>query len=165
MAKTYGWAGKVLWVDLTKGKITTVPLSDFEPVSVPQIDQANEPNNGSPRVHHEFIASLLNGIADGKSLFAQGIARAAERLGPAAVQIYQDLYPAHGYPAHWVTSVGGALHWALDTRDPFDSCHDYLTFGSDKNKADHFGVPGGDIQERGTADFRAKNNLYDESER
>ena len=27
----YGWAGKILWVDLTTKKISTVPTSDFEP--------------------------------------------------------------------------------------------------------------------------------------
>ena len=31
--------------------------------------------------------------------------------------------------------------------------------------ADHFGVPGGDIQKRGTADYQAKSNLYDKVER
>ena len=28
--KRFGWAGKILWVDLTKRKITTYPTSDFE---------------------------------------------------------------------------------------------------------------------------------------
>jgi aldehyde:ferredoxin oxidoreductase len=27
----YGWTGKILWVDLTTKKISTVPTSDFEP--------------------------------------------------------------------------------------------------------------------------------------
>jgi len=31
MTKSYGWAGKILWVDLTSSKITKVPTSDFEP--------------------------------------------------------------------------------------------------------------------------------------
>ena len=31
MAKSYGWTGKILWVDLTDRKITKVPTSDFEP--------------------------------------------------------------------------------------------------------------------------------------
>ncbi len=31
MPKSYGWTGKILWVDLTSGKITIVPTSDFEP--------------------------------------------------------------------------------------------------------------------------------------
>lgn len=30
MTQSYGWAGKVLWVDLTDRKITNVPTSDFE---------------------------------------------------------------------------------------------------------------------------------------
>ena len=29
--KTFGWAGKILWVDLTKRKVTTVSTYDFEP--------------------------------------------------------------------------------------------------------------------------------------
>jgi aldehyde:ferredoxin oxidoreductase len=28
---TYGWTGKILWVDLTKKKITSVPTSNYEP--------------------------------------------------------------------------------------------------------------------------------------
>jgi aldehyde:ferredoxin oxidoreductase len=31
MTQSYGWAGKILWVDLTSGKISKVPTSDFEP--------------------------------------------------------------------------------------------------------------------------------------
>ena len=31
MAKSFGWAGEILWVDLSDRKITRVPTSDFEP--------------------------------------------------------------------------------------------------------------------------------------
>ncbi len=31
MTASYGWAGKVLWADLTDRKVTVVPTSDFEP--------------------------------------------------------------------------------------------------------------------------------------
>ncbi|HUV43949.1 MAG TPA: aldehyde ferredoxin oxidoreductase N-terminal domain-containing protein [Dehalococcoidales bacterium] len=31
MAKSYGWTGSILWVDLTNNRITRVPTSDFEP--------------------------------------------------------------------------------------------------------------------------------------
>ena len=31
MSRSYGWAGRVLQVDLTERKIRTVPTSDFEP--------------------------------------------------------------------------------------------------------------------------------------
>jgi aldehyde:ferredoxin oxidoreductase len=31
MKNIFGWTGKILWIDLTKGKITTVPTTDFEP--------------------------------------------------------------------------------------------------------------------------------------
>jgi aldehyde:ferredoxin oxidoreductase len=74
------------------------------------------------------------------------------------------LYPAYGYTTHWITNVGGALHWATDTRDPFDSCHDYLGFGYGTSIAEHFGVPGGDIENKGISNYRAKMNLYDRTE-
>jgi len=31
MASTFGWTGRILWIDLTEKKISTVPVSDFEP--------------------------------------------------------------------------------------------------------------------------------------
>ena len=31
MEKTYGWAGKVLHVDLTTGKVEKIPTSDYKP--------------------------------------------------------------------------------------------------------------------------------------
>ena len=31
MTKSYGWAGTILWVDLTNRRITRVPTLDFEP--------------------------------------------------------------------------------------------------------------------------------------
>ena len=31
MAELYGWAGKILWVDLTRGKITKKPTTDYQP--------------------------------------------------------------------------------------------------------------------------------------
>ncbi len=31
MAESYGWTGKVLWVDLTDREVSKVPTSDFEP--------------------------------------------------------------------------------------------------------------------------------------
>lgn len=132
--------------------------------SIPQIDHAAEPKHGSPKVHHEFLAALLNGIADGKSPFAQGVARAAEKLGPAAVKVYEGLSPARGYTNHWITNVAGALHWATDSRDPFNSCHDYLTFGSVASIADHFGVPGGDIEHKDGRDYSGQKNIYERVE-
>ncbi len=113
---------------------------------LPNIDHATEPKMGSPKVHHEFLTALLNGIAEGNSPLSQGVARAAEKLGPAAMRIYQDQYPAYGYVSHHLKNVGSALHWATDSRDPFNSCHDYLIFGAARGVADHFNVPGGDMR-------------------
>jgi len=143
-----------------------VSKKDLGLESIPHIDHANEEKYGSPKVHHEFLTSLLNGIAEGKSPLAQGVARAAQKLGPSAVEVYKGLYPAYGYTDHWITSVGSALHWATDTRDPFNSCHDYLQFGLDQNAARHFGVPGGDIKdpEGDTPDYKGTKNVYDRAE-
>jgi aldehyde:ferredoxin oxidoreductase len=139
---------------------------DLGLASIPQIDHVNEPEHGSPKVHHEFLTAFLNGIAEGKSPLAQGAARAARQLGPAAVNVYEGLYPAHGYKDHWITSVAAALHWVTDTRDPFSSCHDYLHFGTSADIAQHFGVPGGDIIDPGgnAPSLRGKRNTYEGAE-
>jgi len=132
---------------------------------IPQIDHANEPKFGSPKVHHDFLIELLNGIAEGKSPLSQGVARAAEKLGPAAVKVYEDLYPAHGYFSHHLKNVSSAIHWATDTRDPFNSCHDYLVLGAVPNIAHHFGVPSGDIRLPGwNSDFTGTKIIYERAE-
>jgi aldehyde:ferredoxin oxidoreductase len=85
--------------------------------------------------------------------------RAAKQLGQKAVDLYEELYPARGYTAHHIECVGSALHWATDTRDPWSSCHDYMSaFGPYANIAKHFGVPGGDWS------ATAKKNVYQDTE-
>jgi aldehyde:ferredoxin oxidoreductase len=132
---------------------------------VPQIDHAAEPKFGGSKVHHEFLIALLNGIAEGRSPLSQGVARAAEKLGPAAVRIYEDQYPANGYWSHHLKNIASALHWATDTRDPFNSCHDYLVLGAVPSIADHFGVPSGDIRLPGkSSDFTGSKVVYERAE-
>ncbi len=112
--------------------------------SIPYLDSNHLPEYGGRDVHHQFLEELLGGIADGTSPFAQGVARAAEQLGQAAVDLYDSDYPAFGYHSHHIEDVQSALHWATDTRDPFNSCHDYTSsFAWNPDVADHFGVPGG----------------------
>jgi aldehyde:ferredoxin oxidoreductase len=136
-----------------------VTRQDLGLASIPQLDNAFDPKYGGQKVHHEFLTALLNGIAEGTSPLAQGIARAAAQFGPAAVKIYEGQYPARGYTNHHIENVGSALHWATDTRDPWSSCHDYLSaFGSNETVARHFGVPGGDITRAG------KKNVYERTE-
>jgi hypothetical protein len=36
---------------------------DLGLASIPQIDHVNEPEHGSPKLHHEFLTAFLNGIA------------------------------------------------------------------------------------------------------
>jgi hypothetical protein len=102
-------------------------------------------------VHHEFLTALLNGIAEGRGPLAQGAARAAEQLGPAAKQIYENQYAAYGYMSHHVRNIAAALHWATDTRDPFNSCHDYLNFGTDAGFAARLSQNGAEVRMTGSA--------------
>jgi aldehyde:ferredoxin oxidoreductase len=112
--------------------------------SVPMLDSRYRPEYGGREVHHEFLLELLGGIADGTSPFAAGVARAAEQLGARAVNLYDTEYPAYGYRTHHVEDVQSSLHWATDTRDPFNSCHDYTSsLAWNPTVAAYFGVPGG----------------------
>jgi aldehyde:ferredoxin oxidoreductase len=112
--------------------------------SIPYLDSTHLPEYGGREVHHRFLEELLGGIADGSSPFAQGLARAAEQLGQGAVNLFDSDYPAFGYHSHHIEDVASALHWATDTRDPFNSCHDYTSsFAWYEDVAEHFGVPGG----------------------
>jgi aldehyde:ferredoxin oxidoreductase len=112
--------------------------------SIPYLDSRHLPEYGGREVHHEFLEELLGGIADGTSIFSQGLARAAEQLGQGAVDLYDTGHAAFGYHSHHIEDVASALHWATDTRDPFNSCHDYTSsFAWNRGVAEHFGVPGG----------------------
>jgi aldehyde:ferredoxin oxidoreductase len=136
----------------------SITAKDLGLASIPAIHNAAAPKLGGQKAHHEFLQSLLQGIASGKSILSQGVARAAEQLGPAARSVYDGIYPARGYMQHYVQNVGSALHWAMDARDPFNSCHDYLIFGTSPVVANHFDVPGGDLQ------APRKTNVYDRAE-
>jgi len=126
--------------------------------SIPMIDQVGKPQFGGQKVHHDFLTELLNSIASGKSLLSQGTARAAESLGPAAQKFFNGLFPARGYTNHHIENVGSALHWAMDTRDPYSSCHDYSScFGLYAKIALYFGLPGGDMA-------GVKKMVYDRTE-
>ncbi len=132
---------------------------DLGLTSIPQIDNLSDPEYGGQKAHHEFLTTLLNGIAEGRSPLSQGVARAAKQFGSRAVSTYEGLFPARGYTAHHIECVGAALHWATDTRDPYNSCHDYTSvFGPYPGIAAHFGVTGGDIG------ASWKKNVYERTE-
>ncbi len=130
--------------------------------SIPFIDRRSEPGHGGEKIHHAFLEELLGGIADGTSVFSQGMARAAEQLGQSAVDVLNAICPAWGSRSHHIRGVAEALHWATDTRDPFNSCHDYLVFGGSTKIADWFGVPGGYL----SGEWEGKHkNIYQGTER
>jgi aldehyde:ferredoxin oxidoreductase len=81
---------------------------------------------GGTAKDHEFLTALFYGIAYKKSPFADGVTRAAEHFGKESWDVLKELYGARGYVSHWMDAVPGVLHWMFETRDPFDSCHDYF---------------------------------------
>jgi aldehyde:ferredoxin oxidoreductase len=105
---------------------------------------------GGKATDHEFLSVLLHKIASGESPFAGGTARFAEyfkhklRAGEQLEELYSELYTARGYSFHHMDNLGSALHWATDTRDPVNSCHEYKNVPDPKLHAlamSHFGLP------------------------
>ena len=154
----YELLGIMSWLLAMRGMVDKKALGL---TSIPIIDQAAQPKFGGQAVHHQFLTELLNGMASGKSLLSQGTARAAEKLGPGAQAAFNAAFPARGYTSHHIENVGSALHWAMDTRDPYSSCHDYTFpiqgFGYNTIVASHFGLPGGDMT-------GGRKNVYDRTE-
>jgi aldehyde:ferredoxin oxidoreductase len=101
---------------------------------------------GGTATNHEFLTVLLHKIANGESPYAEGTARFTEYFrkkmvsGEKLMDLYKELHTAHGYAFHHVDNLGSALHWATDTRDPIDSCHDYKN-PSVPEANEHFGLP------------------------
>ena len=123
----------------------------------PVLDNSGKPQLGGQEAHHRFLTELVGGIADGSSPLSQGLARAARQLGPQAERIFESMYPARGYTSHHIETIPAALHWATDSRDPFNSCHDYTTtFGRNSRVASYFGFEGGQMRIR---------DIYDGAER
>ncbi len=126
---------------------------------IPIVDYSLHDKYGGKEKHHQFLEALMNGIADGTSPFHQGAGRAAEQFGEQAVDLFNAIFSGWGMRSHHVEGIGAALHWATDTRDPFNSCHDYTqSFGVNKYVAEYFGVPGGYLTPQ-------RRSIYDGAER
>ena len=136
---------------------------DFGLSSIPSVERRKEPEFGGTQVHHEFLQEFLHGIADGTNPLSEGMPRCAEKFGPRVLELAKSINPAWGMRSHHIRGVGEALHWATDTRDPFNSCHDYVSaFGASERIADHFGVPGGYLA--GESEGKHQN-IYEGTER
>jgi aldehyde:ferredoxin oxidoreductase len=105
---------------------------------------------GGKATDHEFLTVLLHNIAKGERPYAEGTARFTEYFagklvaGKRLAELYRELSTARGYAFHHVDNLGSALHWATDTRDPVDSCHEYKNFPSPDihlTAMKHFGLP------------------------
>jgi aldehyde:ferredoxin oxidoreductase len=99
---------------------------------------------GGTATGHEFLQALLCPMADGTSIFSDGLPRAIEHLGKKAHEISRGLHTARGFSIHHHESIGGALHWALDTRDTSPSAIDEMTFMLSPEIAQYYGVVGGE---------------------
>jgi aldehyde:ferredoxin oxidoreductase len=115
---------------------------------------------GGDATGHEFLTGLLCPMAEGRSIFSNGLPRAMEHFNKDAFQIYRSLYTARGYSIHHHESVGGALHWALDTRDTSPSAADEMVFMFDPHIAEYFGVVGGEATHN-----QPENATYEGNER
>ncbi len=154
----YELMGLMAWLRAVQSGI--VDKKKLGLTSIPMIDHAGKPQLGGQKIHHQFLTELLNGMASGKSILSKGTARAAESLGPAARKAFNEIFPARGYMRHHIENVGSALHWAMDTRDPYNSCHDYFEgFGPNAKIAAYFGLPGGDMAGR-----KGMKMVYDRTE-
>ena len=113
---------------------------------------------GGTATDREFITAFLYGIAEGKNPFSEGLARAAERFGKEAKDIYGRMHEGRGYFIHMGETIGSVLQIATNVRDPFDSAHEstIIGFGNFKGApfasllplgdplGEHFGVPAGE---------------------
>ncbi len=84
---------------------------------------------GGTAGEEEFLTTFMNAVAHRRGfgdVLAEGTARAAESLGQKSWGIYERYFMAHGMHTHWCDSIVGCLQWAMDSRDPFNSGHDYL---------------------------------------
>jgi len=129
--------------------------NDFQDLGIPLCKFLGGKASG-----HEFLTSLLYAMADGRSIFSNGLPRAIKHFNKEAFQIYRSLYTAHGYSVHHHETVGGALHWALDTRDTSPSAADEMSFMYAPHVAQYFGVAGGESTHN-----QPENTTYEGNER
>jgi aldehyde:ferredoxin oxidoreductase len=105
---------------------------------------------GGTAASREFLTVLLNKIARGENPCAGGAARFAEYYsnrsasGKKLLELNNELFTVRGYASHHVDNLGTALHWATDTRDPVNSCHEYKNLPDSATHTRgnrHFGLP------------------------
>jgi aldehyde:ferredoxin oxidoreductase len=99
---------------------------------------------GGKTSDHDFMHIYFNRIASGESPYSDGAARVVAHFAPhlkhteELQSLYHQLYTARGYSFHHLDNLGSVLHWATDTRDPQDSCHEYKNATPEAMR--HFGL-------------------------
>jgi len=96
----------------------------------------SEVNWQSEDWHVQFLHDVAHRVGMGDAL-AEGSVRAAPMLG-LAPEVMRRYYTGWGYAGHWDGHacfsntlvypfwIPGAIHWAMDTRDPASSTHGYV---------------------------------------
>jgi aldehyde:ferredoxin oxidoreductase len=115
---------------------------------------------GGTAPNHDFLKALLYPMADGTGIFSEGLPRAIKHFGKKAHEIARGLHTAWGASIHHHESIGGALHWALDTRDTSPSAADEMIFMFSDDIARYYGVVGGEATYN-----QPENTQYEGNER
>jgi hypothetical protein len=99
---------------------------------------------GGKTSDHEFMNTFFWKIAGGELPYAGGAVRVVEKFcpqlkhGEELMYLFKQVYTARGYSWHHLDNLGSVLHWATDTRDPQDSCHEYKNTTPEAMR--HFGL-------------------------
>jgi aldehyde:ferredoxin oxidoreductase len=135
----------ILLQSYTQGILKTDDVRNIFNLPVP-------PWLGGMDSNHDFLTVLLGKIAGGEQPYSEGTVRFFEYFedkldyGSELMASCEEFSTARGYAYHFVSNLGSALHWAVDTRDPYNSSHDYLNMNAENpqihNEAmEHFGLP------------------------
>jgi len=103
-----------------------------------------------------FVKKLVKAIADGSSIFSNGVARAMKKIlekrkdSEGLKERFEIMFPAWGQYRHFYGWLGLALGVAVDTRDVGASTEDYIVFCREEDHdipldvlGKHFNVPYG----------------------
>ena len=79
----------------------------------------------------EFIETFLSKVAYRQGfgdVIADGMSKAAEKLGKEAVRLYDSFFPAHNSCEHYSVRAYPEvlMQWATDNKDPLTDAHDWI---------------------------------------
>ena len=115
-----------------------------------------EEMEGSTNTDMAFVKKLIKTIADGSSIFSDGVPRAMEKIlkerkdSERLKERFEIMFPAWGQSRHFYGWLGLCVATALDTRDVGSSTEDFIAFCRQEDHdipletlGKHFNVPYG----------------------